>query len=415
MFRATECDIADHVNNAAYWQPWRRSCCGAGAPIRSGSTWRSSTGRRPSRGARRRAQRRVPLDRGRRRRAARLDPPGDGRWRLTPRRSCGRRAVRWSSGWGAAATSSERWPPPRRCASTTTPSAWSAGSPGSAGRSIPCPGQDASTRSPPAGRSPPGSCSPGREPGSPDRDVRTSPSRAWPPSSAVRPCWSMSTAEPRAVAAGLAAAAASLRRDLIVFVDVGGDVLAQGDEPGLRSPLCDALMLAAAGPAGRRRPPGAARRVRHRLRLGADHRRGARPAGRRGGGARAGRHARPDRAGRRSAWRSRWSSCPPRPAPRRSARSAESAGRSTSAAARAASSSRRPAGADLVPGCPGDDRRGRPARPRRRPGRRAWSSPTTRSTRSASAPSSTWSATRPPPARAIRSRPVQTGSARFRA
>ncbi len=49
------------------------------------------------------------------------------------------------------------------------------------------------------------------------------------------------------VAAGLAAAAASLRRDLIVFVDVGGDVLAQGDEPGLRSPLCDAVMLAAAG------------------------------------------------------------------------------------------------------------------------------------------------------------------------
>jgi hypothetical protein len=49
------------------------------------------------------------------------------------------------------------------------------------------------------------------------------------------------------VAAGLAAAAAALRRDLIVFIDVGGDVLAQGDEPGLRSPLCDALMLAAAG------------------------------------------------------------------------------------------------------------------------------------------------------------------------
>jgi hypothetical protein len=48
------------------------------------------------------------------------------------------------------------------------------------------------------------------------------------------------------VAAALAEAAASLRRDLIVFVDVGGDVLAQGDEPGLRSPLCDALMLAVA-------------------------------------------------------------------------------------------------------------------------------------------------------------------------
>lgn len=49
------------------------------------------------------------------------------------------------------------------------------------------------------------------------------------------------------IAAGLAAAAASLGRDLIVFVDVGGDVLAQGDERGLRSPLSDALMLAAAG------------------------------------------------------------------------------------------------------------------------------------------------------------------------
>ena len=30
-----------------------------------------------------------------------------------------------------------------------------------------------------------------------------------------------------------------------MFVDVGGDVLGQGDEPGLRSPLCDAVMLAA--------------------------------------------------------------------------------------------------------------------------------------------------------------------------
>jgi hypothetical protein len=59
---------------------------------------------------------------------------------------------------------------------------------------------------------------------------------------------------PRAVADGLADAADRLERDLIVFVDVGGDLLAQGDEPGLRSPLCDALMLAAAarlGAAGR--------------------------------------------------------------------------------------------------------------------------------------------------------------------
>jgi hypothetical protein len=50
---------------------------------------------------------------------------------------------------------------------------------------------------------------------------------------------------PQTVADGLAFAADKLDRDLIVFVDVGGDLLAQGDEPGLRSPLCDALMLAA--------------------------------------------------------------------------------------------------------------------------------------------------------------------------
>jgi hypothetical protein len=51
---------------------------------------------------------------------------------------------------------------------------------------------------------------------------------------------------PRAVAQGLTAAIARLGCDLVVFVDVGGDVLAQGDEPELRSPLSDAVMLAAA-------------------------------------------------------------------------------------------------------------------------------------------------------------------------
>jgi hypothetical protein len=51
---------------------------------------------------------------------------------------------------------------------------------------------------------------------------------------------------PGAVANGLAAAASALRCDLTVFIDVGGDVLANGNEPGLRSPLCDAVMLAAA-------------------------------------------------------------------------------------------------------------------------------------------------------------------------
>jgi hypothetical protein len=49
-----------------------------------------------------------------------------------------------------------------------------------------------------------------------------------------------------AVAAGLARASERLGCDLLLFVDVGGDVLAEGHEAGLRSPLCDALMLAAA-------------------------------------------------------------------------------------------------------------------------------------------------------------------------
>jgi hypothetical protein len=51
---------------------------------------------------------------------------------------------------------------------------------------------------------------------------------------------------PARVAGGLAQAARTLEADLLVFVDVGGDVFAQGDEPGLSSPLCDAVMLAAA-------------------------------------------------------------------------------------------------------------------------------------------------------------------------
>jgi len=54
------------------------------------------------------------------------------------------------------------------------------------------------------------------------------------------------TRGPRTIASGLAAAADALGCDLLLFVDVGGDVLGHGDEPGLASPLCDALMLAAA-------------------------------------------------------------------------------------------------------------------------------------------------------------------------
>ncbi len=44
---------------------------------------------------------------------------------------------------------------------------------------------------------------------------------------------------------GIAAAAGLLGCDLVIYVDVGGDAIAVGDEPGLASPLCDAVMLAA--------------------------------------------------------------------------------------------------------------------------------------------------------------------------
>jgi hypothetical protein len=53
---------------------------------------------------------------------------------------------------------------------------------------------------------------------------------------------------PAAVAEGIAAAATRLGCDLVVLLDVGGDVLAHGGEPGLSSPLADAVLLAAAGP-----------------------------------------------------------------------------------------------------------------------------------------------------------------------
>jgi hypothetical protein len=50
---------------------------------------------------------------------------------------------------------------------------------------------------------------------------------------------------PRAVANGLEDACEALGADLLLLVDVGGDVLGDGSEPGLASPLCDAVMLAA--------------------------------------------------------------------------------------------------------------------------------------------------------------------------
>jgi hypothetical protein len=44
---------------------------------------------------------------------------------------------------------------------------------------------------------------------------------------------------------GIEIAMQELQTDLLVGIDVGGDSLAQGDEPGLRSPLADSIMLAA--------------------------------------------------------------------------------------------------------------------------------------------------------------------------
>ena len=50
---------------------------------------------------------------------------------------------------------------------------------------------------------------------------------------------------PARIAAGLEQSADELGVDLFLLVDVGGDVLGDGSEPGLASPLCDAVMLAA--------------------------------------------------------------------------------------------------------------------------------------------------------------------------
>ena len=51
---------------------------------------------------------------------------------------------------------------------------------------------------------------------------------------------------PRMIAAALDDAAGQLGCGRIVLLDVGGDVLAHGDEPGLASPLADAVLLASA-------------------------------------------------------------------------------------------------------------------------------------------------------------------------
>ena len=49
----------------------------------------------------------------------------------------------------------------------------------------------------------------------------------------------------KGVVDGLEAAMKELQTDLLVGLDVGGDSLAEGHEPGLRSPLADSIMIAA--------------------------------------------------------------------------------------------------------------------------------------------------------------------------
>lgn len=59
---------------------------------------------------------------------------------------------------------------------------------------------------------------------------------------------------PRAVAEGILHAAGELDADLIIGIDVGGDLLAFGNEPGLMSPLADSIMTAAFAVLERRIP-----------------------------------------------------------------------------------------------------------------------------------------------------------------
>lgn len=62
------------------------------------------------------------------------------------------------------------------------------------------------------------------------------------------------TQGPVAAGESIAEAAEALGCDLVIALDVGGDVLAHGREPELASPLCDAVMLAAVVGAGERVP-----------------------------------------------------------------------------------------------------------------------------------------------------------------
>lgn len=59
---------------------------------------------------------------------------------------------------------------------------------------------------------------------------------------------------PKVLAEGIVEAARALGLDRVVGVDVGGDAIATGEEKGLRSPLCDAVVVAALAGAAREIP-----------------------------------------------------------------------------------------------------------------------------------------------------------------
>ena len=134
-------------------------------------------------------------------------------------------------------------------------------------------------------------CSPALTPAPRGAPISRRP--AWPGTlERRRSSWRSTVGRP-AIADGLAeAAAARRRRTSLLFVDVGGDVLGDGTEPGLASPLCDAVMLAAGALLAAARAPDRRRRLRSVLRRRADARGAARPPGPRRRRRRAARRAR---------------------------------------------------------------------------------------------------------------------------
>ena len=164
---------------------------------------------------------------------------------MTPRSCFAVPGVRWSSAWAGAGTSSARWRAQSSPVYTTVQNPCSADSRGSAARSIRRRAPGGVDEIEGAEELAPGVLLAGPQTRVRDRDVYFAESRMA-EFLGERTVLVDVHDGPEAIATGLARASSQLGCDLIVFIDVGGDVLAQGDEAGLRSPLCDALTLAAA-------------------------------------------------------------------------------------------------------------------------------------------------------------------------